>query len=80
MPDVREQLRLVIKDRAYIQAEIALLADIAPGTLSAALNKRQRLDANAVCRLCSVLGMTFDEVMAYAPSTKEAPVCKMTDK
>lgn len=37
MPMLREQLRLVIKDRAYIQAEIARRADIAPGTLSCRL-------------------------------------------
>jgi transcriptional regulator with XRE-family HTH domain len=80
MPDVRDQIKSVIKDRALIQAEIARRADIPPATLSAALNKRQRLDANTVYKICQVMGLSFDELMAYSPYAKEAPVCNTISK
>lgn len=65
MPDVRDQLKAIIRDRAHIQAEIARRAGLTPAKLSLIINKKARLDANDFNKLCVALNVSPDFVTTY---------------
>lgn len=65
MPDVRDQISLIIQDRALKQSVIAQRAGLTADKLSATLKDRRRLDANEFLAVCAVLGMMPNEVADY---------------
>lgn len=65
MPDVRNQIAVIIQDGAHNQSEIARRANMTPDKLCSVLKLRRRLDANEFLRLCDALGMTPDDVTKY---------------
>ncbi len=66
MPDVRDQITSIIRERAYKQAEIAKRAGLTPDQFCAVLKKRRKLDANELFRVCAAMGMTPEAVAAYS--------------
>lgn len=67
--DVRKQIKLIIKDRALIQAEIARRSGIKPTTLSDVLMLKRKLNANEFMNICTVLNMTTEEVVNYTSNS-----------
>lgn len=67
MPDVRDQISRIIRDRALKQATIAKRAGLSPVQLCAVLKRRRKLDANEFIQVCNAMGMALDDVAAYSP-------------
>lgn len=67
-PDIRINLRSVIKDRGYIQAVIARKANLSATKLSQILNLDRKLEANELFDVCSAIGMTPMELKNYETS------------
>lgn len=65
--DIRENLKIVIRDKGYIQAVIAKKANMAPCKLSQILNFERRLEANEMFALCRAMDMTPMELAEYKP-------------
>jgi predicted transcriptional regulator len=63
--DVRKQIKMIIKDRALIQAEIARRSDMTPDTLYSILALRRKLGANDLINICKALNMAVEEVTNY---------------
>lgn len=63
--DVRKQIKMIIKDRALIQAEIARRSGMTPNTLYSILVLRRKLGANDLINICNALNMTVEEVTNY---------------
>lgn len=68
MPDIRDQISRIIRDKAYKQATIAKRAGLSPVQLCATLKRRRRLDANEFILVCNAMGMPLDDVVAYRPN------------
>lgn len=66
MPDVRDSITRIIKDRAYKQSAIAQRAGLTPDQFCAALKHRRKLDANEFLAVCEALNMTPEDVAGYA--------------
>lgn len=64
--DIRKRLRCYIKDKMFIQAEIARRSNITPQQLSAILRGKRKMDANELYRICEALGTTIDEITHYS--------------
>lgn len=62
MYDVRDSINKIISTRACNLSEIARRAEITPAKFSLVLAKKRKLEANELCRLCSVLGVSLDEL------------------
>lgn len=71
--DIRDNLKLVIKDRGYIQAAIAKKARLTPMQLSQILSKERKLEANELFDVCDAIEMTPVELKNYTQD-------KMTQK
>lgn len=69
--DVRENLAMIIKERACIQAEIARRSELTPMMLSSALCKKRKLDANEFVRICEAISVSMDDVAKYRVSEKK---------
>lgn len=65
MSDVRDQILLIIQDRAYKQAAIAQRAGLTPDQFCAVLKHRRKLDANEFLAVCTALGMKAEAVAEY---------------
>lgn len=65
--DVRDNLKTVIRDKCYIQAEIARKANLSPAKLSQILGKERRLEANELYAVCEAIEMTPMELKDYRP-------------
>ncbi|MCM1439911.1 MAG: helix-turn-helix domain-containing protein [Roseburia sp.] len=63
--DIRDNLKVVIRDKGYIQAVIAKKANISPCKLSQILNKSRKLEANELFDICEVIEMTPSELRNY---------------
>lgn len=70
--DVRTVLKSVFKRKAVVQAEIARRAGLTPDQLSAVINKRRRLEAGELFRICDALDMSPDELFATDDDQKTA--------
>lgn len=70
--DVRTVLKNVFKRKAVVQAEIARRAGLTPDQLSAVINKRRRLEADELFRICDALDMSPDELFATDDDQKTA--------
>ena len=68
--DIRDNLRIVIKEKGYIQAKIAKKANMNPCKLSQILNKDRRLEANELFDLCRAIEMTPMELKNH-PNTND---------
>lgn len=65
MPDVRDNITRIIKDRAHKQSAIAQRAGLTPDQFCAALKHRRKLDANEFLAVCEALNMTPEDVAGY---------------
>lgn len=63
--DVRDNLLEIIKERAYVQSEIARRAGLTPMMFNTMLNKKRKLDANEFVRICNVISVSLDDVANY---------------
>lgn len=63
--DIRDNLAAIMKEKAYVQAEIARRAGLTPVKLGAVLAKKRKLDANELLRVCDVISMSPDTVANY---------------
>lgn len=57
MRDARDGIAAEIKQRGYKQAAIAKMAGLTEQQLSDIVNKRRKLDANEMFRLCRVMNI-----------------------
>lgn len=65
MPDVRDSIARIIRDRSHKQAAIAQRAGLTPDQFCAALKHRRKLDANEFLAVCEALNMTPEDVAGY---------------
>lgn len=65
MPDVRDNIHSIIRERAFNQSAIARRAGLTPDQFCAALKHRRRLDANEFLAVCAALDMTPEDVAGY---------------
>lgn len=65
MPDVRDNITRIIRERAYNQSAIARRAGLTPDQLCATLKHRRKLDANEFLAVCEALSMTPEDVAGY---------------
>lgn len=73
MPDVRDNITRIIRDRAHNQSVIARRAGMTPDKLCAALKHRRRLDANEFLAVCAALDMTPEDVAGYGGTVEGRP-------
>ena len=66
--DIRDNLSAIIREKAFVQAEIARRSGLTPVKLGAVLAKKRKLDANELLRVCEVISITPDEVANYQNS------------
>ena len=64
--DIRDNLAIIIKEKALIQAEVARRSNLTPMKLGAILAKKRKLDANELVRICNVIAMTPEAVANYS--------------
>lgn len=57
LEDVRDALALELKNRCFMQSAIAEKAGLTKQQLSDVINKRRRLEANEMLRICKVTGI-----------------------
>ena len=69
--DIRDNLALIVKEKAFVQAEIARRAGLTPMKFGAVLAKKRKLDANELFRICNVIAMTPEAIANYR--TESAP-------
>lgn len=75
--DVRDNIRIAMQDRCFIQSSIAAKAHMSPSVLSMVLNKKRRLEANELYDLCEAMEISPTELRTkYEPrvSKKEEVV------
>lgn len=63
--DIRENIKMAIRDRCFTQSGIARKAHMSPTNLSLILNKKRRLEANELYDLCEAMEMSADELRNY---------------
>ena len=63
--DIRVNLRMVFKDRGYVQALIAKKANLTEAKLSQILNLTRKLEANELFDICDAIHMTPTELRNY---------------
>lgn len=63
--DIRDNLRMAIKEKGYIQAVIAKKANMTASKLSQVLNKGRRLEANELFDLCEAIDITPSDLRNY---------------
>lgn len=69
MPDIRDQISSIIRDRAHKQAVIAKRAGLTPDQFCSVLKHRRKLDANEFLAVCTALGMKPEDVAGYGART-----------
>lgn len=60
--DVRDNIKVAIKDRCFVQASIAAKAHMSPAVLSMILGKKRRLEANELYDLCEAMEISPTEL------------------
>lgn len=66
--DVRDNIRVAIKERCFTQSAIAAKADMSPVILSMILNKKRKLEANELYDLCKAMEISPTELQVrYEP-------------
>lgn len=65
--DIRNNVRMVIKERGFSQAAIAKKAGLSPSKLSQVVNLERKLEANEMFALCNAMGITPMELSEYTP-------------
>jgi DNA-binding Xre family transcriptional regulator len=60
--DVRDNIKVAIKDRCFAQASIAAKAHMSPVVLSMILGKKRRLEANELYDLCEAMEISPTEL------------------
>ncbi len=60
--DVRDNIKVAIKDRCFVQASIATKAHMSPAVLSMILGKKRRLEANELYDLCEAMEISPTEL------------------
>lgn len=53
--DIRDNIRIAIKERCFTQSAIAEKANMSPVMLSMILNKKRRVEANELYDLCEAM-------------------------
>ena len=66
--DVRENIKVAMKECCFIQSAIATKANMSPVVLSSILNKKRKLEANELYDLCEAMKISPTELKErYAP-------------
>lgn len=66
--DVRDNIRVALKDRCFTQSAIATKAHMSPAILSMILNKKRKLEANELYNLCEAMEISPTELRSrYNP-------------
>lgn len=66
--DVRDNIKVAIKDRCFTQSSIANKANMSPAVLSMILNKKRKLEANELYDLCEAMEISPTELRSrYDP-------------
>lgn len=65
MEDIRDNLRLFIKDKGYKQTYIASRCDMKINTFNQVLTKKMRMSADLLFKVCDVLEITPDQLREY---------------
>ncbi len=63
--DIRDNLRMAIKEKGYIQAAIAKKANMPASKLSQVLNKGRKLEANELFDICEAMDITPSDLRNY---------------
>lgn len=67
--DIRDNIRVAIKDRCFAQSSIAIKAHMSPVVLSMVLGKKRRLEANELYDLCEAMEISPTELRErYSPT------------
>ncbi|MCI9597883.1 MAG: helix-turn-helix transcriptional regulator [Firmicutes bacterium] len=69
--DVRECLKPAIRDSKFKQSAVAAACGFTTQQLSDIINGRRRLDANELIKICRVINITPDQLLAYGEKSKE---------
>lgn len=69
--DIRECLKPAIKDSGYQQSAVAAKCGFTSQQLSDIINRRRRLDANELIKICREIGITPDQLLTYGEMCKE---------
>lgn len=73
--DIRDNIRIAMKDRCFLQSSIAAKAHMSPSVLSMILSKKRRLEANELYDLCEAMEISPTELRSrYEPRTLEKEV------
>lgn len=72
MLDVRDVLATELKKRCFMQAAVAKKANLTEQQLCDIIKKRRKLDANEMFRICSVIGVSPNELFKSAQPPVEA--------
>lgn len=71
MTDIRDNLKLFIKESGYIKSSIAKKSNLTPSKFSGILNKNRKLDANELFDICKTLNITPDELKNFEKKYSE---------
>ncbi|WP_050697557.1 helix-turn-helix domain-containing protein [Anaeromassilibacillus senegalensis] len=66
MFDVRDGINLAINESGLRRNVVAQRANLTPQQLCDIANKRRRLDANEMFKICEALGITPNDLLAWA--------------
>lgn len=65
MNDIRDNLKSFVSDKYYNQAELARRINLTPSQFCSVLHKKRKLDANELYAICSVLGISTDDLKKH---------------
>lgn len=66
--DIRDNIKMAIKERCFTQSAIATKAHMSPVVLSMVLSKKRKLEANELYDLCEAMEISPTELRArYEP-------------
>lgn len=66
--DVRDNIKVAMKERCFTQSAIAAKANMSPGVLSMVLSKKRKLEANELYDLCEAMEISPTELrVRYEP-------------
>ena len=76
--DIRDNVKVAMKERCFTQSSIATKAHMSPATFSMILGKKRKLDANELYALCEAMEISPTELRdRYKPQNrKEEGLCK----
>ncbi len=66
--DVRDNIKMAVKERCFTQSAIAAKANMSPVVLSMILSKKRKLEANELYDLCEAMEISPNELRTrYEP-------------